>query len=439
MMICKKRRYLWIILVMLVLLCTAFCFCPHKKTYTKVVKQANCFETGQIDTICKMCVTIIESRRIEKTNHIFGAYELKRNPSASAPGLEVRVCSVCLKEEEREFDCLHKVKYNKVVKESTCGDFGQIDVICNMCETILESNSIEKKEHTFSEYDLIRNPSASAPGLEVRVCSVCLKEEEREYDCPHEVTYNKVVKEATCCELGQIDIICELCEVVLENVTLKKTAHIFGAYKLVVKPSVSKPGIEVRTCLNCSKQEKRDYFCAHETNAKEEWTYIKYATPLKKGERYKNCLLCGTVVSEAYAIPALENNSIYITGTDINHRFTISSFTQNAVDKYDIVYTEDVGLGTKNPFVLGHNTRSLGILDQTKVGELVYVYINGVIEIYEVVVSEYALLNASGKDMIGKTTGTSIWHEYESKTLHIYTCYGVNTNGRWIVLAKKIF
>ena len=145
------------------------------------------------------------------------------------------------------------------------------------------------------------------------------------------------------------------------------------------------------------------------------------------------------MITESYTIPTLENNSVYITGTDIKHGFTISSFTQSAVDKYDIVYTEGSKLGSNDPFVLGHDYGSLGILHQTKVRAHIYLHINGVIEIYEVIISEYALLSPSRKDIIGQTTGTSIWQQYECKTLHMYTCYGNNKDGRWIVLGKKIY
>lgn len=257
--------------------------------------------------------------------------------------------------------------------------------------------------------------------------------------CPHKVTYTKVVKEATCFESGQIDTLCKRCDTVLENNILEKTAHTFGDYELTIKPSASKPGLEVRVCSVCFKEEKREYFCVHEVNPEEKWTYLKYATPFESGERYKHCSLCETALSETYTIPMLEDNSIYIVGTDIKERFVISSFTQGAVDRYDIVYTEDTKIGTNNPFVLGHNYGTLGVLYETKVGEHIYLYINGVIEIYEVIVSEYGLQNALWSDIIGQTTGTSIWDKYDCKTLHMYTCYGENRNGRWIVLAKQVF
>ena len=34
--------------------------------------------------------------------------------------------------------------------------------------------------------------------------------------------------------------------------------------------------------------------------------------------------------------------------------FTISSFSQSSIDRYDIVYSEDSRIGSNNPFVLGH-------------------------------------------------------------------------------------
>lgn len=131
-------------------------------------------------------------------------------------------------------------------------------------------------------------------------------------------------------------------------------------------------------------------------------------------------------------------NSIYIPGTGINNSFTISSFTQGAIDDLDIVYTESTEGGLNNPFILGHNYRTLGNLDRAEVGQNIYLVKNGVIEIYKIVVSEYGLQNESWTDIVGQSTGTSVWHNYDCKTLHIYTCYGSNVDGRWMVLATLV-
>lgn len=256
--------------------------------------------------------------------------------------------------------------------------------------------------------------------------------------CPHEVIRSQIVEEANCIKNGMIEIVCKRCDKVLKEEILEKTAHEFGEYTLRIKPNEYGPGLEVRSCRICLKEEEREYFCKHEVNVEEDWKYTKYAITFESGERYKHCSFCNAVMLETYDVPVLENNSIYIVGTDIKKSFTISSFTQSAVDSYDIVYTEGSKLGKNNPFVLGHRYGTLGILDQTEVGTHIYLHINGVIEIYEVIVSEYGIQNAAKSDIIGRNSGVSIWDSYDCKTLHMYTCYGENRNGRWMVLAKQI-
>ena len=113
----KKVRCLGTILVLVIIGICAICYCPHKVTYTKVVKEATCFKLGQIDTICKRCDKVLENKTLEKIAHTFGEYELIINPSASGPGLEVRVCYVCLKEEKREYYCPHNMTYDKVIRK----------------------------------------------------------------------------------------------------------------------------------------------------------------------------------------------------------------------------------------------------------------------------------------------------------------------------------
>ena len=68
----------------------AICYCPHKVTYTEVVKEGTCFELGKIDTICKRCDTVLSSKTLEKTVHTFGEYKITVEPSAFSPGVETR-------------------------------------------------------------------------------------------------------------------------------------------------------------------------------------------------------------------------------------------------------------------------------------------------------------------------------------------------------------
>ena len=258
-----------------------------------------------------------------------------------------------------------------------------------------------------------------------------------------------------------------------ETRTPTECVHDFGEYEMVVAPGINKNGIESRVCSNCEKIEEREYICAHKAvslmNAVDEscanpgckkyvcnlcgtilktetieqlscsygdWYSTKDPTHLENGEMNRQCSGCGTIESYSYAMEMVGANSIYIPGTGINHVFHVGRFTQADVDRYDIVYANS-RKDCENPFILGHNTGTMGKLQYTKVGQFIYVSINGTIEIYEVIVSEFGISDSSRTDIIGQTTGTSVWDTVGEKTLRLYTCHG-DTNGRWIVLAEFV-
>ena len=74
---CKKKRYLFLVLGIFLVIWIIFFYCPHNETYTKISKNATCFENGKKDTICKKCNLILESNILEKTNHTFSVYKLE--------------------------------------------------------------------------------------------------------------------------------------------------------------------------------------------------------------------------------------------------------------------------------------------------------------------------------------------------------------------------
>ena len=51
--------------------------------------------------------------------------------------------------------------------------------------------------------------------------------------------------------------------------------------------------------------------------------------------------------------------------------------------------------------------------------------------------SELGTTKNDGTDIVGLITGSSIYDNLGTKTIHLYTCNNECVNGRWIVLAKK--
>lgn len=369
------------------------------------------------------------------------------------------------------FACHHAETYVSVVKNATCTEDGQQDVICTDCEAILENQVLPANGHDFGDYRIVEEPSKNKNGLKVRVCLVCGEEETTEFECLHEETDILTVLEPTCGETGWEVTICKACDTIVEDRVLETLPHESTHTAVTKEPTCYETGIEAEICDVCENVVEEHALEMTECTYGE-WIYARYATPFEDGERYKECEVCGKKETEDYSI-TMEDNSIYIPGTGINNRMAISYFTQAAVNGNDMVYTEKAYAqnGENNPFVLGHYYGSLGNLYKTEVGQKIYLNRDGKIETYEVVVSEYAVEEYAGVKMIGQTTGTNIWDTFSSvipskyavygkphggrdlweevndgKTLHIYTCHNKKepwqsndgSRGRWIVLAVLV-
>ena len=101
-----------------------------------------------------------------------------------------------------------------------------------------------------------------------------------------------------------------------------------------------------------------------------------------------------------------------------------------------MVYSEELN-GHTGLWILGHRTKTMKYLQNVSVGDTIYVSINGTVNTYKVIISEYGLQNNSWTDIICQQSGYSIFNDFEAKTLRMYTCYG-EENGRWVVFASLI-
>lgn len=74
-----------------------------------------------------------------------------------------------------------------------------------------------------------------------------------------------------------------------------------------------------------------------------------------------------------------------------------------------------------DPFILGHNYGTMKLLKGVLINDYIYININGQTETYQVVISELGQATDDEMDIIGLTTGTSIYQSFGTKTLHLYT------------------
>lgn len=311
---------------------------------------------------------------------------------------------------------------------------------CRENAVVAETNPAEEAcEHSFGEFILVVLPTPDTPGVEVRTCSNCQSKEERTYICEHTVIPNETVIEPTCSTEGLREISCSLCDCVLATEILESLPHAETYPNVIQEPTCYSEGLEAIICTECNQTiEEHVLECLECTYG--DWFVSREATPVDSGKRYRECTGCGDRISESYTMSMPGKNSIYIPGAGICAEFAITSFTQSAVDKNDIIYTDyddTFAVNSNNPFVLGHCYGTLSKLSKVKVGQCIYLSVNGKIKTYEVKISEFAMQNSEWTDIIGQTSGYSIFDNLGTETLHMYTCYG-GTNGRWMVLATFV-
>lgn len=391
----SKRILRTLTLILAVVSLMLLLICTHKQTQSIIVIQATCTEVGREDIVCERCEKVLESKQIEAIGHNFGEYVISIEPGINSNGQESAKCNNCTTIDHREYICPHIDVENVVVIEPTCANIGKQDYVCAKCKTVIDSEIIDMLNHTVEQYELTTKPTPTENGIQSGLCLSCNKLVDIEYICPHEDSETTIVFDPTCKEEGVSETLCSLCKVVLNTQTLEKT--------------------------KCNYSD---------------WEYSKFATPFSDGERYHTCTYCGNSETNSYSMSMPSANSLYIPGTGICNNVKVGNMSQTAVDSYDLVCDTDY-YGVSGTWVLGHNYGSMKNLHKTAVGQNIYLSIDGNIRTYVVRYSEFAMQNASWTNIIGQTSGLSIFDDIPGDELRMYTCYG-GTNGRWMVLAERI-
>ena len=248
---------------------------------------------------------------------------------------------------------------------------------------------------------------------------------------PHEHDFAKFTTQPTCTENGYDKYVCTCGEFYEEEIP--SVGHQFDTS--VTKPTCTTDGYTTYTCNVCAYTYQDNVIPAtgHQYS---DWKTTKKATPDVTGTKTRKCNVCDYAQTQTVVFEFKGTNAVYIPSANIHAKFAMASFTQTAVDEYDVVYSWVEYIN--DPFILGHNNGSMKKLYNTQIGDIIYVNLNGELIRYKVIVSEYGIQNANKNNIIGQSTGATIWDEYDVETLRMYTCYGSVENDRWMVLATRI-
>ena len=279
----------------------------------------------------------------------------------------------------------------------------------------------------------VTKATCTTPAVLIHTCTCGATYEEPTTELA-EHKYNVTIIDPTCTEPGYSEYACINCGYTYTDNPTPVQPHDFKC--TIIEATCIQNGYSFYECKHCKESYTSEFTEKSSQHVWTEWSIAKTATPTEKGTRVRTCELCCTKQSESVRFAWAGKYAVYIPNTKIHAEFVIADFEQSSVDNYDVVYSTP--LDNMNPFIIGHNTRTMATLYNVQIGQLIYVNWNNEVRIYEVVVSEFALQNETRTDMVGQTTGTSIWDSVGGETLHLYTCYGTIKDHRWMVLAKRI-
>ena len=326
--------------------------------------------------------------------HVYNEKHIE--PNCLNSGMVIYTCECGHSYEEKESSALGH-RYTATFIEATCDEGGHIIYTCITCGYEYLGNFTKKLEHIFDDWEIETLPTPNSQGIKSHECEICGYKEYEFFQCEHTDTTTKTVVQANCIKEGHINIVCSICEEIIEEKITPTTNHNFGQWKTTKLETPQEEGLQIRTCKTCAHEETKS---------------IKFD---------------------------LKDGYIYIQSANIKAKYVVAKMDQQSVDKYDIVcaYTNS---NEDRPVILGHNTKSLKPLYNANIGSYIYFTRNGNIEVYQVKISEQGIVTEDKKDIEGISSKYKLLSSTSSKNMCIYTCYKTehNKNSRWMVVANLV-
>ena len=282
-----------------------------------------CIETGLTQgKHCSVCNQILVAQSVvPATGHSFGDWYSTKAPTETEQGEKRRDCANCEEYEttpvaELTHDHNHWEKVILQAVAPTCTETGLTEgAKCSGCDEVLIAQDVIPALGHTEVVDAAVAPTCTTTGLtEGKHCSVCnevLVTRETVSALGHSqgdaVIENST--EPTCMTDGSYDsvVYCTVCgaELSRETVTASAAGHTPAGpiRENVVESTCSAPGSyeAVEYCSVCNQELSRS---KHVIDIKEhtesDWIYDKAVSVTEDGERHKECVSCGLVMTEEY-------------------------------------------------------------------------------------------------------------------------------------------
>ena len=406
-------------------------------------KAPNCTEDGyKVTEICQVCGKVMATEVIAKTpnaNHVPTTKEVKS--TCTEKGYTQEVCAKCGKELGKKTElplAEHDVDETwREVSPATCSKNQVLGQFCKVCgKAINTQKGDDKLNHKLpTEWTVEEEPTCTEKGKKVKACEregcdyvkteeipalghkktgwivdvepTCTEKGKKHRECERcgkifnadtEIaatghTEKTVVTEATCTEDGSIVTTCEKCGEVLKTVTLTKTGHDEGVWKVTKEALACADGEMQLTCTKCGAVlDTKAIKATGEHTPSKEAVVLKAATCTEDGLKATVCTVCGAVLGDEETIPATGHTAgewitvrqpsasqegkmiqkCTVCGTQLGKKYIRATGTTTAAKTVAYVAGEEVANYAKIDLTVDATTElDLVTANGTKVGKLV--------------------------------------------------------------------
>ncbi len=234
--------------------------CSHKATGKwQITKNATCDSNGTKVMKCKKCKCVLQTVKIGKLGHNWGAYQTTVAPTCTSAGTQISRCTRCVAIRPATIPATgHNASGSYIVtKKATCTKKGTQVRKCTKCSVNLETKIIPVLGHKYGAFETTKKETCTTDGKRTRECkrSGCNKiHTEVIKKRGHNWGKYKETKEVTCTADGSKKRVCTACKAT-QTTKIAAKGHEWGAYKETRSVSCEANGYMSKACSKCKLSE----------------------------------------------------------------------------------------------------------------------------------------------------------------------------------------
>lgn len=280
----------------------------HISDDVRIITEATCTTDGKKIKTCSVCgVDVGEEIVISATGHNYGEWEVVTEATCHSEGRKTKSCNNCSDIQTEAISMLeHTEDEWKVEKTATCTEEGVKALYCKECNIVLDSQTIEKEAHLYTELTDYKESNCLKNGYEVYKCANCDKIIKNNIPATGHTAGEEIITPATDLAEGSKKQYCTECNALLKDEVIEKLPHTHE-YAEEISRQVATCNTEGYVIYKCAcgdiKQETLE-ITEHDEGA---WEVIVEATCTNKGTKVRKCNRCHAEL-ETEEIPVIEHN-----------------------------------------------------------------------------------------------------------------------------------